>query len=114
MLKRNSSVKAAPQRCQDNALGGAFDVVFAFEEKVFDMVLEGFSRKKKKKKKARVVFRAVFKLEAAVSWEDAIDDIVAAFERQRIKIKTKLVDDSNLGMKGAQSRETRLTRGAVI
>ncbi|KAL5995912.1 hypothetical protein ACLOJK_025985 [Asimina triloba] len=56
----NSSVKAAPQRWQDNALDGAFDVVFAFEEKVFDMVLE----------------------EAAESWEDAIDDIVAAFERQ--------------------------------
>ncbi|KAL2944935.1 RNA polymerase II subunit A C-terminal domain phosphatase SSU72, partial [Bienertia sinuspersici] len=40
MLKRNLSVKLAPQRWQDNALDGAFDVVFTFEEKVFDMVVE--------------------------------------------------------------------------
>lgn len=42
MLKRNSSVKTAPQRWQDNAGDGAFDVVFTFEEKVFDMVIEGW------------------------------------------------------------------------
>jgi len=41
MLKRNSSVKLAPQRWQENAADGSFDVVFAFEEKVFDMVVEG-------------------------------------------------------------------------
>ncbi|EXC01812.1 RNA polymerase II subunit A C-terminal domain phosphatase SSU72 [Morus notabilis] len=41
MLKRNSSVKTAPQRWQDNAADGSFDVVFTFEEKVFDMVIEG-------------------------------------------------------------------------
>lgn len=41
MLKRNLSVKLAPQRWQDNAHDGAFDVVFTFEEKVFDMVVEG-------------------------------------------------------------------------
>ena len=41
MLKRNLSVKLAPQRWQDNALDGAFDVVITFEEKVFDMVVEG-------------------------------------------------------------------------
>ncbi|KAK9996687.1 hypothetical protein SO802_021373 [Lithocarpus litseifolius] len=40
MLKRNSSVKLAPQRWQENAADGSFDVVFAFEEKVFDMVVE--------------------------------------------------------------------------
>ncbi|XWS39348.1 hypothetical protein CRYUN_Cryun18bG0045000 [Craigia yunnanensis] len=40
MLKRNSSVKLAPQRRQDNA-DGSFDIVFTFEEKVFDMVIEG-------------------------------------------------------------------------
>lgn len=42
MLKRNSTVKLAPQRWQDNAADGSFDVVFTFEEKVFDMVLEGW------------------------------------------------------------------------
>lgn len=42
MLKRNSAVKLAPQRWQDNAADGSFDVVFAFEEKVFDMVVEGW------------------------------------------------------------------------
>lgn len=41
MLKRNLSVKLAPQRWQDNALDGVFDIVFTFEEKVFDMVIEG-------------------------------------------------------------------------
>lgn len=41
MLKRNSSVKTAPQRWQENAADGCFDVVFTFEEKVFDMVIEG-------------------------------------------------------------------------
>lgn len=41
MLKRNISVKAAPQRWQDNASDGVFDVVLTFEEKVFDIVLEG-------------------------------------------------------------------------
>lgn len=42
MLKRNSGVKLAPQRWQDNAVDGFFDIVFTFEEKVFDMVIEGW------------------------------------------------------------------------
>ena len=41
MLKRISLVKIAPQRWQDNATDGPFDVVFTFEKKVFDMVVEG-------------------------------------------------------------------------
>ncbi|XVF26489.1 hypothetical protein REPUB_Repub14bG0020800 [Reevesia pubescens] len=40
MLKRNLSVKLALQRWQDNAIDGSFDIVFSFEEKVFDMVIE--------------------------------------------------------------------------
>ncbi|KAH0702817.1 hypothetical protein KY290_018125 [Solanum tuberosum] len=40
MLKRNLGVKLAPQRWQDNAADGPFDVVITFEEKVFDLVLE--------------------------------------------------------------------------
>lgn len=41
MLKRNSGVKESPQRWQDNAADGTFDVVFTFEERVFDMVIDG-------------------------------------------------------------------------
>lgn len=41
MLKRNLGVKTAPQRWQENGPDGHFDVVFTFEEKVFDMVVEG-------------------------------------------------------------------------
>nr|GEZ02023.1 RNA polymerase II subunit A C-terminal domain phosphatase SSU72 [Tanacetum cinerariifolium] len=40
MLKRNLAVKTAPQRWQENGPDGQFDVVFTFEEKVFDMVAE--------------------------------------------------------------------------
>lgn len=42
MLKRNLGVKTAPQRWQENAADGVFDVVITFEEKVFDMVMEGW------------------------------------------------------------------------
>lgn len=41
MLKRNLAVKMAPQRWQENAADGFFDVVLTFEEKVFDMVVQG-------------------------------------------------------------------------
>lgn len=43
MLKRNLGVKEAPQRWQDNAADGTFDVVFTFEERVFDTVIDGTS-----------------------------------------------------------------------
>lgn len=41
MLKRNTSVKLAPQRWQDNAGDGLFDVIFSFEERVFDLIVDG-------------------------------------------------------------------------
>ncbi|XP_058077738.1 uncharacterized protein LOC131226078 [Magnolia sinica] len=101
MLKRNSTVKTAPQRWQDNASDGAFDVVFSFEEKVFDMVIEDLNNREHVLMKsvlainldvkdnheeaavgARLALDLCQELEAAESWEDAIDDIVAAFERQ--------------------------------
>ena len=41
MLKRNTSVKLAPQRWQDNAGDGVFDMIMTFEERVFDLVVEG-------------------------------------------------------------------------
>ncbi|XVF04346.1 hypothetical protein REPUB_Repub05bG0074600 [Reevesia pubescens] len=40
MLERNLNVKLAPQSWQDNAVDDPFDIVFSFEEKVFDMVNE--------------------------------------------------------------------------
>lgn len=43
MLKRNTSVKLAPQRWQDNAGDGVFDMIMTFEERVFDLVVEGNS-----------------------------------------------------------------------
>ncbi|XP_042478693.1 RNA polymerase II subunit A C-terminal domain phosphatase SSU72 isoform X2 [Macadamia integrifolia] len=101
MLKRNSSVKLAPQRWQDNAADGSFDVVFTFEEKVFDMVVEDLHNREHALMKsvlainldvkdnheeaaigARLALELCQQLEAVEFWEDSIDDIVAAFEKQ--------------------------------
>ncbi|KNA20201.1 hypothetical protein SOVF_054590 [Spinacia oleracea] len=100
MLKRNASVKLAPQRWQDNALDGAFDVVFTFEEKVFDMVVEDLYKRdhvlmkpvaiinlevKDNHEEAAIGGRLTLDLcqeiDATDSWEDKIDEIIAAFER---------------------------------
>lgn len=100
MLKRNSSVKLAPQRWQDNAHDGAFDVVFTFEEKVFDMVVEDlFNRDHVLMKPVAVINLEVKdnheeaaiggrltldlcqEIDATDFWEDNIDEIIAAFER---------------------------------
>ncbi|KAI9173376.1 hypothetical protein LWI28_000430 [Acer negundo] len=101
MLKRNLSVKLAPQRWQDNALDGSFDIVFAFEEKVFDMVIEDLHNREQVLMKSVLVINLEVKdnheeaaigarltldlcqeLEKVESWEESIDDIVAAFEKQ--------------------------------
>ncbi|KAK3224620.1 hypothetical protein Dsin_004482 [Dipteronia sinensis] len=101
MLKRNLSVKLAPQRWQDNALDGSFDIVFAFEEKVFDMVLEDLHNREQVLMKSVLVINLEVKdnheeaaigarltldlcqeLEKVESWEESIDEVVAAFEKQ--------------------------------
>ena len=41
MLERNAAVKLVPQRWQENVADGIFNVVITFEERVFDMVVEG-------------------------------------------------------------------------
>ncbi|KAL0909796.1 hypothetical protein M5K25_020694 [Dendrobium thyrsiflorum] len=101
MLKRNYSVKTAPQRWQDNAADGYFDVAFTFEEKVFDTVIEDLNNRKHSLMKSVLVINLEVKdnheeaaigaklavdlcqeLEAVDFWEDSIDDIVAAFEQQ--------------------------------
>ncbi|CAI0559572.1 unnamed protein product [Linum tenue] len=100
MLKRNSAVKLAPQRWQDNAADGSFDVVFSFEEKVFDMVVEDLHNRdhvllktvlvinlevKDNHEEAAAGARLTLDLcqaieDAAESWEESIDEVIAAFE----------------------------------
>ncbi|KAF5469220.1 hypothetical protein F2P56_013309 [Juglans regia] len=102
MLKRNSTVKLAPQRWQDNAADGSFDVVFTFEEKVFDIVVEDLHNRDHVLLKtvlvinlevkdnheeaaigARLTLDLCQEIEVSESWEDSIDDIVANFEKQQ-------------------------------
>ncbi|XVE99129.1 hypothetical protein REPUB_Repub03eG0170800 [Reevesia pubescens] len=101
MLKRNSSVKLAPQRWQDNAADGSFDIVFTFEEKVFDMVIEDLHNRDQVLLKtvlvinlevkdnheeaavgARLALDLCEQIEAAESWEESIDDILTSFENK--------------------------------
>ncbi|KAG5223365.1 Ssu72 family protein [Salix suchowensis] len=107
MLKRNSGVKLAPQRWQDNAADGSFTVVLTFEEKVFDMVLEDLHNRDHVLLKSVLVINLEVKdnheeaavggqltlelcqkIEAVESWEDSVDEIIAAFEA---KHRRKLV-----------------------
>ncbi|KAK4283369.1 hypothetical protein QN277_000324 [Acacia crassicarpa] len=102
MLKRNSTVKLAPQRWQDNAADGCFDIIFTFEEKVFDMVVEDLHNRDHVLMKAVLIINLEVKdnheeaavgarltldlcqeIEAVESWEESIDDIVATFEKQQ-------------------------------
>ncbi|KAK8691736.1 hypothetical protein V6N13_075235 [Hibiscus sabdariffa] len=101
MLKRNLSVKLAPQRWQDNAADGYFDIVFTFEEKVFDMVLEDLHNRDQVLLKSVLVINLEVKdnheeaavgarlaldlceqIEAVESWEDSVDDILISFENK--------------------------------
>ncbi|CAN0881855.1 RNA polymerase II subunit A C-terminal domain phosphatase SSU72 [Linum grandiflorum] len=100
MLKRNLSVKLAPQRWQENAADGSFDVVVTFEEKVFDMVVEDLHNRDHVRLKTVLVINLEVKdnhEEAAVgarltldlcqaiedgaeAWEESVDEIIPAFE----------------------------------
>ncbi|GKV05253.1 hypothetical protein SLEP1_g17287 [Rubroshorea leprosula] len=101
MLKRNSSVKLAPQRWQDNAADGSFDIVLTFEEKVFDMVVEDLHSRDQVLMKTVLIINLEVKdnheeaaigarlaldlcqaIEDAESWEESIDDIIVAFENK--------------------------------
>lgn len=101
MLKRNLGVKTAPQRWQENAADGVFDVVITFEEKVFDMVMEDLHSRdhilmipvlvinlevKDNHEEAatggRLTLVLCQELEATDNWVDKIDDIITNFERQ--------------------------------
>lgn len=101
MLKRNYNIKVAPQRWQDNAADGYFDVVLSFEEKVFDIVIEDLNNRKHSLMKSVLIINLEVKdnheeaaigakltldlckeLEAVDCWEDLIDDIITTFEQQ--------------------------------
>lgn len=101
MLKRNLGVKLAPQRWQENAADGPFDVVLTFEEKVFDLVLEDLHNRNQVLLKPVLVINLEVKdnheeaaiggrlalilcqeLDATENWEDTIDDIINNFEKQ--------------------------------
>ncbi|GLT76930.1 hypothetical protein SLA2020_485630 [Shorea laevis] len=101
MLKRNLSVKLAPQRWQDNAADGSFDIVLTFEEKVFDMVVEDLHSRDQVLMKTVLIINLEVKdnheeaaigarlaldlcqaIEDAESWEESIDDIIVAFENK--------------------------------
>ncbi|CAD6270439.1 unnamed protein product [Miscanthus lutarioriparius] len=102
MLKRNTSVKLAPQRWQDNAGDGVFDMIMTFEERVFDLVVEDMSNREPRLMKcvliinmdvkdnheeagvgAKLAVELCQKLEAIDGdWEDIIDDLITAFEKQ--------------------------------
>ncbi|OMO57621.1 RNA polymerase II subunit A [Corchorus capsularis] len=101
MLKRNLSVKLAPQRWQDNAPDGSFDIVLTFEEKVFDMVIEDLHNRDQVLLKSVLVINLEVKdnheeaavggrlaldlceqIETVESWEDSIDDVIASFENK--------------------------------
>ncbi|KAK1628489.1 hypothetical protein QYE76_002804 [Lolium multiflorum] len=102
MLKRNIGVKVAPQRWQDNAGDGVFDMILTFEERVFDLVVEDMNNREPRLFKSVLIINMDVKdnhEEASVGaklaldlcqklegvhddWEEIIDDLIAAFEKQ--------------------------------
>ncbi|XP_075492050.1 uncharacterized protein LOC142530140 [Primulina tabacum] len=101
MLKRNVSVKSTPQRWQENASDGVFDVVLTFEEKVFDMVVEDLHNRNHVLMKlvlvinlevkdnheeaatgGRLALQLCQEFEMTENWEDCVDEIIINFERQ--------------------------------
>uniref|UniRef100_A0ACD5Y530 Uncharacterized protein n=1 Tax=Avena sativa TaxID=4498 RepID=A0ACD5Y530_AVESA len=102
MLKRNIVVKLAPQRWQDNASDGVFDMILTFEERVFDLVVEDMNNREPMLFKSVLIINMDVKdnhEEASIGaklaldlcqklervhddWEEIIDDLIAAFEKQ--------------------------------
>eukprot|EP00899_Mesostigma_viride_P008668 jgi/Mesvir1/17802/Mv12906-RA.1 len=102
MLARNAAVKRAPQRWQDSGADGFFDVVFAFEERVFELVVDNLAGRRPSGHRASLVLNLDVRDkqdEAAVAaqlclqicqrlqgvaedWEEHVDDIATEFERE--------------------------------
>ncbi|KAJ0963251.1 hypothetical protein J5N97_028373 [Dioscorea zingiberensis] len=72
ILKRNSSVKAALQSLQGNTVDRAFNVILAFEEKVFDMTLI----------KHVLIINLEVKDNHEEVVEESVDNIVIDFEKK--------------------------------
>lgn len=100
MLMRNMSVKTAPQRWQENADDGCFDVILCFEDRVFDSVVDDLNSREHKLMKPVLIINMDVKdsheeaanggklaldlcmeVEAVEFWEDKVDDIISSFER---------------------------------
>lgn len=100
MVKRNSTVKLAPEKFQENLV--PYDIVVTFEERVMDQVIEDLNKRpqgrllpvlvinldiKDSHEEAGLAAPHVLKLcnmlEAAEEWEDEIEDIV-----NRLSIET--------------------------
>lgn len=100
MLRRNLAIKEAPQRWQENASDGVFDVVLTFETRVFDMVIEDLQNRDVRLMKtvlvvnidvkdnhegaaigARLALEFCRLLETVDAWEDKIDNLVQRFEK---------------------------------
>lgn len=95
-------MKLAPQRWQDNAGDGVFDMILTFEERVFDLVVEDMNNREPKLLKSVLIINMDVKdnhEEASVGaklaldlcqklegvdedWEEIIDDLIVAFEKQ--------------------------------
>eukprot|EP00898_Chlorokybus_atmophyticus_P004297 jgi/Chlat1/4869/Chrsp31S08938 len=107
MLDRNRSVKLAPQRWQDNAKDGEFDIIFTFEERVFDLVVEDMHSRHSTGIKAALILNLDVKdnheeaangaqlclqlcqmLNACESWEDEVEEIVTKFAQETGKRPT--------------------------
>lgn len=101
MLKRNMQVKEAPQKWQDNAADGPYDVIITFEERVFDIVNEDMVAREQRLGQCALVINLEVRdtheeaasgaklavelchmVESCKSWEDDIDNVVHAFERE--------------------------------
>ncbi|KAL6181397.1 hypothetical protein ACLB2K_048052 [Fragaria x ananassa] len=102
MLKRNVAVKLAPQRWQDNAADGSFDVTLyvllcltpvlqctdlhnrdqVLKKCVLIINLEVKDNHEEAAAGARLALDLCQEIDATESWEDSIDDILNGFEKQ--------------------------------
>ncbi|CAI7754544.1 unnamed protein product [Closterium sp. NIES-54] len=137
MLKRNLAVKEAPQKWQDNAADGPFDVVITFEERVFDMVIEDmFARERTLHQAALVInlevrdtheeaasgaeaaLRLCRMLEDLTSWEDEVEVVMRRFRKQYkqdLDMDASQASDHDAGTKDYQAipqEERSLPSGA--
>eukprot|EP00879_Flechtneria_rotunda_P008551 GHRR01008958.1.p1 GENE.GHRR01008958.1~~GHRR01008958.1.p1 ORF type:complete len:194 (+),score=47.95 GHRR01008958.1:229-810(+) len=99
MLKRNMAVKTAPEKWQ--FCRQTFDVVVCFEEKVMDVVVEDMTNRQQSTMRPVLIVNIDVKdnheeaakvapqtlqicqmLEAAESWEGAIDEVITQFEQE--------------------------------